>query len=92
MTNTGHKNGVISNIEFHLNQPLQRSVCLSHFYELPFRHLLQHLDGVTTGPTSSSGSIGSKLNGCEKTPVVEFESVSSEILEVDRKVISEDQQ
>lgn len=91
-TNTGWKNGVIRQIELHVGRPLQWSVCLLHFNELPFRHLFQHLDGVTTGPKSFSGPIGSQLTGCEKLPVVEFERIDCVIPEVDRQVLSKDQQ
>jgi hypothetical protein len=50
VTNTGWKTGVIRQIEESIKRPLQWSVCLLHFNELPFRHLFQALDGETTGP------------------------------------------
>lgn len=75
VTNTGRKNGIIHQIKAHLGRPLQWSVCLLHFNELPFRHLFQHLDGLTTGPTSYSGSIGQQLRKCAKLPVIKFKSI-----------------
>ena len=48
--NTGWKNGVIRQIEICIGRLLQRSICLLHFIELPFRHMFQHVDGATTGP------------------------------------------
>lgn len=63
-----------------------------HFNELPFRHFFQYLDGVTTGPTSFSGPIGSQLKDCETLPVVEFKRIDCVIPEVDRKILSKDQQ
>lgn len=92
VTNTGWKNGVMRQLELHVGRPLQWSVCLLHFNELPFRHIFQHIDGATTGPKSFSGSIGKQLVGCEKLPVVEYESVDCSIPEIDKKMLSKDQQ
>ena len=63
-----------------------------HFNELPFRHILQHIDGVTTGPKSFSGPIGQQLTGCEKLLVVKYESVDCLIPEIERNMLSKDQQ
>lgn len=71
---------------------MQWAVCLLHYKELSLRHLFQHLDGDTTGPTSFSGPIGSQLNKCEKLPVVKFICVQCEIPEIDRNTLSKDQQ
>lgn len=92
VTNTGRKNGVIRQIELYVGRPLQWSICMLHFNELPFRHIFLHLDGVTTGPKCYSGNIGKDLPGCEKLPVVEFERIDCVIPEVDRKILSKDQQ
>ncbi|XP_065640071.1 uncharacterized protein LOC136072702 [Hydra vulgaris] len=92
VTNTGSKFSVIVTIEKYVNRPLQWGICLLHINELPFRHLFQTLDGETTGPKSFSGPIGAQLNKCEKLPVVKFVSVHCEIPEIDRKILSKDQQ
>ena len=68
--NVGWKNGINRNIELYLIRPL--FVCILHTNELLLRHLFQHLDGKTSGPSSFSGDIGSKLKKCE----VEFENIS----------------
>lgn len=92
VTNTGWKTGVIRTIEEEIKRPLQWGVCLLHLNELPFRHLFQTLDGETTGPKSFSGLIGSQLKNCEKLPVVKFQSTDCEIPDIERKILSKDQQ
>lgn len=92
VTNTGWKTGVIRTIEEKLKRPLQWGVCLLHFNELPFRHLFQTLDGETTGPKSFSGPIGVQLSKCEKLPVLNFESIECEIPDIDKNILSKDQQ
>ncbi|GBN98718.1 hypothetical protein AVEN_48820-1 [Araneus ventricosus] len=86
------KTGVICQIEKQVKIPLQWGVCLSHYNELPFRHLLINLDGEKTGPKSFSGPIVTLLSKCEKLPVVNFKSVECEISEIERKILSKDQQ
>ncbi|GBN83907.1 hypothetical protein AVEN_262180-1 [Araneus ventricosus] len=51
-----------------------------------------NLDGEKTGPKSFSGPIGTQLSKCEKLPVVNFKSVECEIPEIERKLLSKDQQ
>ena len=48
--NTGIHNGVIRIVEQELELVVQHIICLLHFNELPFRHELYHVDGVTSGP------------------------------------------
>lgn len=91
-TNTGWRNGVIHNIELKCRRSLQWFICLLHFNELPYRHLLEHLDGTTTGPASFSGPIGKQLPGCEKLPVVDFEPIQSEVIDITKSNLSKDQQ
>ncbi|GBM51385.1 hypothetical protein AVEN_168771-1 [Araneus ventricosus] len=67
-------------------------VCLLHFNELPFRHLFINLDGETTVSKSVSGPIGTQLSKYEKLPVVNFKSNECEISEIERKILSKDQQ
>ena len=73
--NTGAHRGVIRLLEKRLGRPLQWFVCLLHANELPLRHLLIKLDGVTSGPHLFSGPIGSLLPTCEELPVVPFASI-----------------
>jgi len=74
--NTGVKSSVIRLLELKLGRPLQWLICLLHANELPLRHLLQKLDGVTRGPTSFSGPIGKAIQACENMPVVAFSPIS----------------
>ena len=62
VTNTGKFNGVIRTFEKRLQRPLQWIICMLHLNELPLRHLLNKLDGVTTGPSSHAGPIGKSLD------------------------------
>ncbi|KAJ8928633.1 hypothetical protein NQ314_018777 [Rhamnusium bicolor] len=59
--NTGSENRVIRKLEIHYNKALHWFVCLLHMNELPLRHLLIHLDGITQGPNSFLGPIGIAL-------------------------------
>ena len=91
--NTGRMNGIIRKLEEKLNRPLQWSICLLHFNELPFKHLFQELDGRAIGPRIYTGPIGRKLNTCEQLPVISFIKVDvSHSLEVtNHKDLSSDQ-
>lgn len=90
-SNTGHKGGVITLLEHHLKRPLQWFICQLHANELPLRHLLQHLDGSTTGPRAFQGSIGKALNQCEKLPVVPFKIINSKFPEITSNDLGADQ-
>ena len=57
-----------------MGHSIQWLVCMFHFNELPLRHLILHLDGVTSGPTAFSGNIGKALERCQELPVVKFEA------------------
>lgn len=90
-TNVGNKNGVITKLERNLKRPLQWFVCMLHANELPLRHLLQHLDGETTGPRAFGGSIGKSLSSCEKLPIVEFSKINGELPVISEAELSTDQ-
>ncbi|GBN01649.1 hypothetical protein AVEN_232770-1 [Araneus ventricosus] len=92
ITDNGWKNGVFHRIEKHVGRPLQWSICLLHYNELPFRHIFQHIDGQTAGPKSFSAAIGQQLTGYEKLPVVDYEPIDCSILDIDRNLLSKDQQ
>ncbi|CAG9837753.1 unnamed protein product [Diabrotica balteata] len=86
-------NGVIVQLEKHLNRPLQWLICQLHCNELPLRHLMNFLDSSTTGPRHFNGPIGQALIGCKKLPVVKFSVIESYVQEnVDRSDLSTDQQ
>ena len=65
--NTGNKNGIIRIFELKLKRPLQWFIFQLHANELPSsRHLVEHLDGPTTGLRIFSGPIGKLLRDCKK--------------------------
>ncbi|GBO18220.1 hypothetical protein AVEN_71696-1 [Araneus ventricosus] len=92
VTNKGWKNGVINQIENHVGRPLKWNICLLHFNELPFRHIFQHIDCQTAGPNSFSGLIGQQLTCYEKLPVVDYEPIDWSIPDIERNLLSRDQQ
>ncbi|VEN46785.1 unnamed protein product [Callosobruchus maculatus] len=90
--NTGVKGGVISLIEAELNRPLHWFVCMLHLNELPLRHLLLQLDGVTQGPKAFSGNIGKLLPTCHTLPVAKFQNIEANPFpDIDRNILSTDQ-
>ena len=72
-------------IELKLNKPVHHFICQLHANELPLRHLVEKLDGKTSGP------IGKLLNNCENLPIVAFEKVDAEGPTVHCKDLSTDQ-
>jgi len=63
-----------------------------HGNELPLRHLLQNIDGTTSGPRAFSGPIGKSLVTCEQLPVVNYSKIqSSDLPIIDFKNLSTDQ-
>jgi hypothetical protein len=78
-------------VELKLNKPLQRLVCQLHANELPLRHLVEKLDGKTSGPRGFTGPIGKLLPNCESLPLVEFEQIDAEEQLVDSENLSTDQ-
>lgn len=89
--NTGIKGGIIRLIEEHLKKPLQWVVCLLHSNELPLRHLIQGIDGKTSGPAGFNGVIGKQLPFCENNCVVEYHAIESHQIDVDEEDLSTDQ-
>ena len=63
-----------------------------HTNELPLRHLLQHLDGKTTGPKGYWGEIGKNLENCEKRPIIQFRKIDVSFPEIDLSELSTGQQ
>lgn len=76
--NTGSVKGVVRLLENNFGRPLQWLVCLLHSNELPLRHLMQKLDGTTSGPKAFSGVIGKALEKCEELPVAKYTPISFE--------------
>ncbi|GBL91580.1 hypothetical protein AVEN_23639-1 [Araneus ventricosus] len=92
VTNTGWNNGVIRNIECKIQRPLQWFICLLHFNELPIKHLFEYLDGETTRIASFFGKIGKKLTNCEILPIINFEAIQLDEINVNKTDLCKDQQ
>lgn len=73
----GQKGGVICRIEQLNNNPVHWCVCLLHGNELLLRHYFDHIDGMTTGPTSLSGPVGMQLPACHDLPIIKFQAIAS---------------
>lgn len=89
--NTGSKGGVIRLIEERLQKPLQWIVCLLHSNELPLRHLIHGIDGKTSGPVGFTGIIGQQLPDCEKNPIVQYDAIESQHIDIGDADLSTDQ-
>ncbi|GBM53168.1 hypothetical protein AVEN_198158-1 [Araneus ventricosus] len=81
-------NDVIRRLELKLRRPIQWIICLLHFKELPLRHLFER---KSSGPSSYTGDIGRNLKGCEKLPLVEFNSIECDLARIDPTNLSCDQ-
>ena len=94
--NTGIHNGAIRLIEVHLQDVLQHVICGLHMNELVFWHILCETDGVTKGPDSLSGPVGSTLSDdIWLDPVVNYQPVPGKVPELPEDVVeqlSRDQQ
>ena len=69
--NTGRKGGVIHMVEMILQRPIQWIITLLPSHGLSLRHLIEDLDGKTTGPKGFTAPLGRQLNYCEKLPVAD---------------------
>jgi len=90
--NTGKNDGIIRLLKEQFGRPLQWLICQLHGNELPLRHLLQHLDGVTTGPRAFSGTIGKAIASWESLPIVLFAKIDCDIPAFSCTDLSTDQQ
>ncbi|GBN19684.1 hypothetical protein AVEN_105747-1 [Araneus ventricosus] len=86
------KKGVSRNIELKIQFPLQWFIWLLHFNELPLKHLFEYLDGETTGPESFSRKIGKQLINYEKLPIINFEAIELDEININKTDLSKDQQ
>ena len=59
---------------------------------MAFRHLINPVDGKTSGPATFTGPIGSKLCDCDKQAVSDFSAIPSEVITLDSTELSTDQQ
>lgn len=70
--NKGSKGSAIGLLENKFLRPFQWLSCLSHFHELPKRHLFANLDGHMTGSGSYCGEIAKSLATCELLPIAKL--------------------
>ena len=88
--NTGIHNGAIRWVEVMVGQALQHAICGLHLVELLFWHIFSDTDGVTKGPYSFSGPVGSTLTqNIWEEPVVSFSKIEGNLPEIPEEVIKE---
>ena len=74
--NTGKSNGVFSYVERKLGRPLQRVVCLLHFWEIMLAHFVKLYVGPTTGPTSWASDLGKRIVQLKDPVIGSFKKIS----------------
>lgn len=74
-----------------LNRSIHHFICQLHANELPLRHLMERLDGKTSGPHGFTGPIGKQLQTCESKAIVKYEIIHARVPNVDFEDLSTDQ-
>ena len=88
--NTGKHNGALRLVEVMLGKVVQHVICGLHLNELLFWHILSDTDGVTKGPDSLSGPVGSTLNqNIWEEPVVSFLPLAGKVKELPDDVVKD---
>ena len=88
--NVGIHNGAIRLTELMVGEAFQHSICGLHLTELVFWHILSKVDGVTKGPESLSGPVGSTLHkDLWREPVVPFEPLPGKVELLSDEVVSD---
>ena len=72
-----------------IDHPSSLDSLLLHLNELPLRHYFHYLDGKTTGPKTSFGTIGKQLSHCHDLPIVDFDPVASELPTIPSNVLKD---
>ena len=85
----GNEGGVCYLVETFLGRNLSRAFCLIHFIELPFKILMKHYLGDTTGPSARDGMLGEDISELPSNAreMVDFETISGNLEEVDKELI-----
>ena len=79
-TNTGLKNGLMSNLEDKLQQNLHLIGCALHQNKLLLRAIFKKLDGSTTSPASFSGHLARQCGkNWNQISQVEFQPISTNV-------------
>ena len=88
--NVGIHNGAIRLLEVMLGDVVQHAICGLHLMELVLWHILSKVDGVTKGPDSLSGPVGSTLHkDVWKEPVVLFVPISGKVEELPTEIVKD---
>jgi hypothetical protein len=61
-SNTGHLHGAVAELERLLQRKVHKIGCLLHWNELPFRKVIQDLDGPSLSGNKWGGPIGQQMN------------------------------
>jgi len=79
--NTGHKGGMVAELEKLLGKKLHMIGCALHQNELPLRMLFTKLDGGSRGPQTFSGPIGKECSkDIHHQPQKHFEKISTSLV------------
>ena len=88
--NTGVHSGAIRLVEVKTGDAVQHVICGLHMNELVFWHILCDTDGVTKGPDSLSGPVGSTLSkDVWLEPVVYFKALPGKVPVLPDEVIKD---
>jgi hypothetical protein len=90
-TNFGYVNGFMVWLERLLHRVLQRLGCLLHFNELPFKELVRHYYGKTTGPSTWSGELNHLVNDPNLTDleIVKFRKIKTDGYDLSEEIVKE---
>ena len=88
--NTGHKEGLITLLERQLSFLLQWLKCMLHFNEIPLKHIIETLYGAAHRPNSFWASVTKELENCGNLPIVDFEIISTDFLDINFRKLSTD--
>ena len=88
--NTGIHNGAIRLVEVMLGDVVQHVICGLHLNELLLWHIISETDGVTKGPDSLSGPVGSTLHQDIWTQrVVAFHPIPGKVADLPVEVVDD---
>ena len=78
--NTGHKTGLVVELEKKLKRKLHTVGCMLHQNELPFRAVFCNIDGTTKSPNHFAGPMGKTAEkNHDSLSVVNFQSIKSPV-------------
>ena len=85
--NTGKDNGAIRLFELDFSIVVQWIICGLHLNELLWWHILEKVDGPTSGPHTLSGKVGQQLSGdIWLKPVVRFKPIEGNVPDIPEEV------